>query len=49
MKIPYTRTKLLFEPRDIWIGIYWKRYPKAIQMYVCLFPMLPISFYIHWQ
>ncbi len=45
--------KIKFEPRDIWVGLYWKtepRHPNApvctcgyrITFYLCLIPMLPI-------
>jgi hypothetical protein len=37
----------LFEPRDCWIGLYWKRYPNAIEIYLCLLPMVP--FRVHWK
>lgn len=38
---------LLFEPRDLWVGVYWDR-PKndwdhALDVYVTLLPMLPIK------
>ena len=35
----------LFEPRDIWVGVYWKRYPAALEVYVCLLPIVPIRLY----
>lgn len=35
----------LFEPRDIWVGVYWKRFPAALDVYVCLLPMLPLNIY----
>ncbi len=37
----------LFEPRDLWVGAYWKRYPAGLQVYICLLPALPVSLY--WQ
>jgi hypothetical protein len=37
-----------FEPRDIWIGVYWHRIVddgwNALFVYVCIVPMLPIRF-----
>lgn len=40
--------KWLVEPRDLWIGLYWKRYPKAIDLYICILPALPLNVYIRW-
>ncbi len=34
----------MFEPRDIWIGVYWNREDDYNEFYVCLLPMLPIRF-----
>lgn len=39
----------LFEPRDVWIGLYWKRYPKAMEMYWCILPCVPLRVYIQWD
>ncbi len=40
-----------FEPRDIWVGIYWKWWKcvagKYLDVYVCILPMLPISFHFY--
>lgn len=33
---------LLFEPRDLWIGVYWKKDCTHGHVYICLIPMLPI-------
>jgi hypothetical protein len=37
---------LVFEPRDLWIGVYWKRpdvgWEHAVDIYVCIVPCLPI-------
>ncbi len=37
---------LLFEPRDLWIGVYWNRTtrgPLHTDVFVCIIPMLPIK------
>jgi hypothetical protein len=34
--------RLKFEPRDLWIGLYWTRDERGLSFYVCLLPMLPI-------
>jgi len=31
-----------FEPRDIWIGLFWDRRPDGLHIYVCPFPCLVI-------
>lgn len=35
-----------FDPRDIWIGVYWNRVVEkecsALYIYVCIIPMLPV-------
>ena len=46
--------KLLWEPRDMWIGVYWTRVFDHLCdrkfdhlfVYICLLPMLPIR--LHW-
>ena len=35
-----------FDPRDIWVGVYWVKPGMTIDMlsiYICLIPMLPIE------
>lgn len=39
----------IFEPRDIWIGIRWKKYPRALEIYVCVLPIFPIRLYVQNQ
>lgn len=44
--------KCYFEPRDIWLGVYWDRKPKTADprlrwwdIYICLIPCFPIRFF----
>ena len=45
--------KLKFEPRDLWIGIYWDfqkwaREPQSdLRIYICFIPMFPLYIHIH--
>lgn len=35
--------ELRFEPRDLWIGLYWTRTPCGDpELFVCLLPLLPV-------
>lgn len=39
---------LLFEKRDLWVGVYWDKnsmyssHPLVMSIYVCIIPTLPI-------
>jgi hypothetical protein len=35
------KVTLRWEPRDLWVGAYWKR-DSVVTLYVCLLPCLPI-------
>lgn len=47
--------RLLWEPRDIWIGVFWNQHQEEDSfwiyrftfVYVCLIPCLPLAFI--WQ
>lgn len=48
-----TKISVKFEPRDVWIGVYWNL-SKSVEssyrqlwVYICIVPMLPIC--MHWQ
>ena len=45
MRRIWIEAEIRFEPRDIWVGVYWKAFPSAVEFYVCLVPMLPIYLY----
>lgn len=34
---------LKFEPRDLWIGVYWNRPYWGLEVYICIVPCLPIK------
>ena len=36
--------ELIFEPRDLWIGVFWDRLALLVNVYVCIVPMLPLRF-----
>lgn len=33
---------LIFEPRDLWVGVYWDRTRYELAVYICLIPTLPL-------
>lgn len=36
--------RILFEPRDFWVGIFWRTAPGELEVFVCLVPCLPLHF-----
>lgn len=46
-RIGIARTRVEFEPRDLWIGLYWRCTRELfgvrhLHIYICLIPMLPL-------
>lgn len=37
---------VLFEPRDLWVGVYWTKTVWTFTVYICIIPMLPIK--LNW-
>lgn len=46
--------RLRFEPRDLWIGVYWNATRSIegpyhrLDIYICVIPTLPIRFRFEW-
>lgn len=38
---------LCFEPRDMWIGLYWTKGWKEWFAWLCLIPCLPLRIHFH--
>lgn len=36
--------RLLFEPRDLWIGVFWNRIEEHLLIYVSIVPCFPLCF-----
>lgn len=34
--------RVLFERRDLWVGLYWDRKPDGLHMYLCPLPTLAV-------
>jgi hypothetical protein len=37
---------LKFEPRDLWVGVYWnktRRGPLHTDVFICLIPLFPVQ------
>lgn len=41
--------RVCWEPQDLWVGVFWKGYPKAVELFVCVLPCFPIALYVQWN
>ena len=43
------QVNLLFELRDLWVGVYWDRpHPMMLRVFLCIVPCLPIRCIVTW-
>ena len=44
--------RCLFEPRDLWVGVYWNfvrdDWKRQLDVYICVVPMLPVRLRFQW-
>jgi hypothetical protein len=49
--VPRVWLEWLFEPRDLWVGLYWARpdvnWSHGVDIYVCIIPCLPLK--VMWR
>lgn len=34
--------QLQWEPRDLWVGCFWRKTDIAVHVYLCVLPLLPV-------
>lgn len=39
---PRLKVQFQFEPRDLWVGVFWRRTTIALHLYVCVLPLVPL-------
>lgn len=44
---PALKLQIEWEPRDLWIGVYWRMGGPFLHVYVCVFPCVPIHFTLY--
>ncbi len=40
--LPWLKVQLQFEPRDMWVGLFWRKTQIAFHLYICIVPLFPI-------
>lgn len=36
------KAQIQFEPRDLWVGVFWRHTQHCLHLYVCIIPLLPL-------
>lgn len=36
------KVQIQWEPRDLWIGVFWRKTDLCLHIYICLLPLVPI-------
>lgn len=36
------KAQFQFEPRDVWVGLFWRRTEIALHLYICILPLVPL-------
>ena len=39
---PNVKVQFRLEPRDAWVGLFWRRTDIALHVYICLVPFIPL-------
>ena len=48
-RLHYWNWEVLVEPRMCWMGLCWKRWPCAVEVFLRLIPMVPLRVYVQWH
>jgi hypothetical protein len=46
------RGRFEFQPRDLWIGVYWKDDGLTLDVWICVLPCIPLHLQFgpaHWD
>lgn len=51
-RLPRLWWEFIWEPRDLWVGVYWTRpdvkWRHAVDIYLCAVPCLPLKLRLRW-
>ncbi len=39
---PALIVQLQWEPRDVWVGLFWRKTRIALHLYICFVPLVPL-------